>query len=74
MFIADYWWVWLIGVIVTYSFGAWHQMARFQPDANPFQGMAALLVAAFLNAAFSVLLSASIVLNVIGVNRCTTIF
>lgn len=70
-YIEGYWWVWLIGMVVTFLYGGWNQTSRMnrmmalQLETNFFQGVYALFAAALLYVGFMVLLITSIVLNVI---------
>jgi len=69
--IANLWWLWLIGAVVTMLYGGYNQVSRMNrvmsldTDKGFFQGIYALLFAAVLNLGFSVLLVTALVLNII---------
>ncbi len=68
--VANLWWVWLIGAVITLLYGGYNQVSRMRrmmddAGASFTQGMLALFVAAVLNMGFVVLLITAIVLNVI---------
>jgi tetrahydromethanopterin S-methyltransferase subunit E len=70
--VANLWWMWLIGAVVTLVYGGYNQVSRMRrmmndaaPEKSFFKGMVALFVAAILNMGFVILLVVAIVLKVI---------
>lgn len=66
--IADLWWVWALGFIVTIAVAIHNQVKRMQSvlsDGNVFKGIYVFFGAGILNMVFSVLLVVAIVLHII---------
>lgn len=74
--IANLWWLWLAGALITLLYGGYNQLARMRRMMNPhtvwdtgessfFKGMVPFILAAVLNFAFAILLVVAIVLNII---------
>lgn len=68
--VANLWWLWLIGALVTLLYGGYNQVRRMQgmwngDGASFTKGLMPLFVAAILNMGFMVLLITAIVLLVI---------
>jgi uncharacterized membrane protein len=65
--VADLWWVWAIGFIVTIAVGIYSQLKRMREiDLDkPFKGMGLFFGMGILNMIFSVLLVVAIVLHII---------
>lgn len=68
--IANLWWLWLLGSVVTLLYGGYNQVSRMKRmmkgDVDTFSnGLYALFAAAVVNMGFVVLLITAIVLNVI---------
>lgn len=67
--IADYWWVWLIGCVATMVVAIHNQIKRIKnmhSEAEFFKGIYILVGAGILNMVFSILLVVSIVLHIIN--------
>jgi hypothetical protein len=69
--IANLWWVWMIGAVVTLLYGGYNQVSRIRrmmssPEKGFFQGIYTLFIAAVIHLAFVVMLVTSIVINIIA--------
>lgn len=67
--IADLWWVWVLGFIATIVVGIHNQVKRMHSvmsdNGNVFKGIYVFFGAGILNMVFSVLLVVAIVLHII---------
>jgi hypothetical protein len=66
--IADLWWLWLIVFCGTFCYGGYNQIRRMKmitANGRIWDGIYLFLLAALLNAASTVLLVTSLVLNII---------
>jgi len=77
-FIATYWWLWLIGMLVCYGIAVYSQLQRMKRLQNSVfskrmedtqkeftKGMGTMMLAGLAGAGFMIVLLLSIVLNVI---------
>jgi hypothetical protein len=65
--IADLWWVWLLGCVVTIAFAIRNQIKRMNNIGSEdiTKGMTAFFAAGIVNTIFTVLLVVAIVLHII---------